>query len=81
MKKGTSTQGSPMTTTKPRIKVVTSNERERPTELVTEDSPTDDPTQERVSDSATIFGKWIREWRQEKRKGGKKEAAASQPSK
>ncbi len=65
-----------MTTTKPRIKVVTSNERERPTELVTEDSATDDPTQERVSDSATIFGKWIREWRQEKRNGSKRTPAS-----
>jgi hypothetical protein len=64
-------------TTKPRIKVVTSNERERQAEMVTEDSPSDDSTQEKVQDSATVFGKWIREWRQEKRKGNQNRAPAS----
>lgn len=64
-------------TTKPRIKVVTSNNRERPAEVVSETSPSDDPAQEKARDSATIFGKWIREWRQEKRRGTQKKAPAS----
>jgi hypothetical protein len=64
-------------TTKPRIKVVTSNERERQTEVASETSPSDDPTQEKARDSATIFGKWIREWRHEKRKGTRNNAPAS----
>ena len=58
-------------TTRPRIKVVTSAERERQAELAADEVPGGDATQENVQDSATIFGKWMREWRQEKRKSSK----------
>jgi len=59
-------------TTKASIKVVTPAERERRPELVADELPSDDPTRAKASDSATIFGKWIREWRQERRSGNQK---------
>jgi len=64
-------------TIKPPVKVVTSAERERQAEADRGDAPEGDPTEEKVQDSATIFGKWIKEWRQEKRKGSQKRAPAS----
>jgi hypothetical protein len=62
---------------RPGIKVVTYAERERRAEAVPDEVPEGAPLQENVQDSATVFGKWIREWRQEKRSGKQKKAPAS----
>jgi len=64
-------------TKRPQIKVVPSPERDRRAELDANGVTEADATTESVRDSATIFGKWIREWRQEKRKGNHKRDPAS----
>jgi hypothetical protein len=59
------------------IKVVTNAERERRAEEVPDQTPDGATLPENVQDSATVFGKWIRERRQEKRSGKQKKAPAS----